>query len=262
MCVCNFVCTGTTYMVREVIERKRKEMAVTLRQIAELAGVSRGTVDRVMNNRGHVNEEVEARVRQIASELGYEPNQAGRALARSKVSLKIGFLIQSVETPTMQTVASGAEEAAAKLRSRGMEVVIRKLESLGEQQELDAIEALVKEGVKGLAITPSDSPEIYAALDRVVDMGIPVITVNGDAPRSRRMCFVGMDNSQGGRTAAGLVRSMLRQAARYWPCRLIPITTVIVPDMSVLPMKYTKLRRILNFYPCSIASIGMITPTN
>ena len=120
-------------------------MAVTLRQIAELAGVSRGTVDRVMNNRGHVNEEVEARVRQIAAELGYEPNQAGRALARAKVSVKIGFLIQSVETPTMQTVAEGAEEAAAKLRSRGLDVVIRKLESLGEQQELDAIEALVKE---------------------------------------------------------------------------------------------------------------------
>ena len=83
----------------------------------------------------------------------------------------------------MQTVAEGAEEAAAKLRSRGLDVVIRKLESLGEQQELDAIEALVKEGIKGLAITPSDSPEIYAALDRVVDLGIPVITVNGDAPQ-------------------------------------------------------------------------------
>ena len=73
----------------------------------------------------------------------------------------------------MQTVAEGAEEAAVKLRSRGLDVVIRKLESLGEQQELDAIEALVKEGIKGLAITPSDSPEIYAALDRVVDLGIP-----------------------------------------------------------------------------------------
>ncbi len=49
-------------------------MAVTLRKIAEIAGVSRGTVDRVINNRGHVNETVEARIRQIAEELGYEPN--------------------------------------------------------------------------------------------------------------------------------------------------------------------------------------------
>ena len=227
-------------------------MAVTLRQIAELAGVSRGTVDRVMNNRGHVNEEVEARVRQIAAELGYEPNQAGRALARAKVSVKIGFLIQSVETPTMQTVAEGAEEAAAKLRSRGLDVVIRKLESLGEQQELDAIEALVKEGIKGLAITPSDSPEIYAALDRVVDLGIPVITVNGDAPRSRRMCFVGMDNAQGGRTAAGLVRSMLPAGGKVLTLSAYPNNhghraryvsfaeemAKIAPDIQLLPLQH------------------------
>lgn len=227
-------------------------MAVTLRQIAELAGVSRGTVDRVMNNRGHVNEEVEGRVRQIAAKLGYEPNQAGRALARAKVSVKIGFLIQSVETPTMQTVAEGAEEAAAKLRSRGLDVVIRKLESLGEQQELDAIEALVKEGIKGLAITPSDSPEIYAALDRVVDLGIPVITVNGDAPRSRRMCFVGMDNAQGGRTAAGLVRSMLPAGGKVLTLSAYPNNhghraryvsfaeemAKIAPDIQLLPLQH------------------------
>ena len=71
-------------------------MAVTLRQIAEFAGVSRGTVDRVINNRGHVNEEVEARVRQIAAELGYEPNPVGRAFGTRKTNLKIGFLIQWV----------------------------------------------------------------------------------------------------------------------------------------------------------------------
>ena len=129
-------------------------MAVTLRQIAELAGVSRGTVDRVINNRGHVNEEVEARVRQIAMELGYEPNPVGQALARAKTNLKIGFLVQSVETPTMQTVVKGAEQAAAGLKAQGVEVLIRKLESLGERRELDAIESLGKVGIKGLAGTP------------------------------------------------------------------------------------------------------------
>ena len=102
-------------------------MPVTLRQIAELAGVSRGTVDRVINNRGHVNEMVEARVRKIAEELGYEPNQVGRALARSKMNLKIGFLVQSAETPTMQILMEGVEQAAAKLKAQGVEVILRRL---------------------------------------------------------------------------------------------------------------------------------------
>ena len=53
----------------------------TIKQIAELAGVSRGTVDRVLNNRGSVNANTAARVREIAEKLNYKPNKAGLMLA-------------------------------------------------------------------------------------------------------------------------------------------------------------------------------------
>ena len=59
-------------------------MAVTLVEIASLAGVSRGTVDRALNNRGRVDPEVADRVRRIAAELGYRPNREGRLLALAK----------------------------------------------------------------------------------------------------------------------------------------------------------------------------------
>ena len=59
-------------------------MRVTIRQIAEESGVSRGTVDRVLNNRGKVRPEVEERVRKVAEELGYNPNLLGRALIKMK----------------------------------------------------------------------------------------------------------------------------------------------------------------------------------
>lgn len=248
--MCADVCTGTQNGTRE--ERDRKHMAVTLRKIAELAGVSRGTVDRVINNRGHVNEKVEARIRQIAAELGYEPNPVGRALARAKINIKIGFLIQSVETPTMQTVVKGAEQAAAALKAQGVEVIIRKMESLGEQRELDAIDALVKEGIKGLAITPSDSPEVCAALNQVTAQGIPVVTVNSDAPIQKRMCFVGIDNSRAGRTAAGLARSMLFSGGKILALSAHPNNhghrarylsfaqelSQIAPDIELLPLQH------------------------
>ena len=52
-------------------------MAVTAQQIAELAGVSRGTVDRALHNRGRVNPEVAARIQRIAEELGYNLDQCG-----------------------------------------------------------------------------------------------------------------------------------------------------------------------------------------
>ena len=56
-------------------------MAVTLQQIAEKAGVSRGTVDRALNNRGRIRPEVAEKIRKIAQEMGYRPNRAGKALA-------------------------------------------------------------------------------------------------------------------------------------------------------------------------------------
>ena len=79
-------------------------MAVTLQQIADLAGVSRGTVDRALNNRGHIKSEVEEKIKRIAKELGYQPSFAGRALAMAKKNLKIGVILQSSNTPFMRAV--------------------------------------------------------------------------------------------------------------------------------------------------------------
>ena len=89
-------------------------MAVTSQQIAQLAGVSRGTVDRALHNRGRVNPEVAARIQKIAEELGYRPNSIGQALVRTRQGLRLGAILQSSETPTMQDVAAGARRAAAK----------------------------------------------------------------------------------------------------------------------------------------------------
>lgn len=56
----------------------------TIREIAELAGVSRGTVDRVLNHRGSVNAATAALVNDIAKKLDYKPNRAGIALAAQR----------------------------------------------------------------------------------------------------------------------------------------------------------------------------------
>ena len=68
-------------------------MSVTVKQIAELAGVSRGTVDRALNGRGNVRPEIEKKILEIAREMGYTPNRAGKALAYQRKNLSFGIII-------------------------------------------------------------------------------------------------------------------------------------------------------------------------
>lgn len=91
-------------------------MAVTMQQIADLAGVSRGTVDRALNNRGRIRPEVAEKIKMIAKELGYQPNIAAKALSSGNQILRIGVILQYADTPTIQTVLEGAKDA--KQRSR------------------------------------------------------------------------------------------------------------------------------------------------
>ena len=192
-------------------------MAVTAQQIAELAGVSRGTVDRALHNRGRVNPEVAAKIHKIAAELGYKPNLIGQALVKSRREFKLGAILQSTETPTMQIVRAGVQRAAQELAASGVELIMRENRGLDTEMVLEHIEELVSQGVQGLAIAPNNSPEIRQCIDELYEQGIPVITLNSDAPGSRRLAFIGMDNYRAGQTAAGLLRLMLPEGGKVLP---------------------------------------------
>lgn len=193
-------------------------MAVTLKQIAEMAGVSRGTVDRVLHNRGRVNAEVAAHVRKIAEELGYRPNRIGRALALANKELRIGVVVQSAETPFMQMVLAGVERSAETLREMGAEVIVCRLESVDVEQEIACINHLLQSGIHGLALLPTDDPRLRDKINEIVkDRLIPVVTFNSDILETERMCFVGLDNYRSAQTAAGLMALALRQGGKVLP---------------------------------------------
>ena len=71
-------------------------MAITAQKIAELAGVSRGTVDRALKNRPGVNPETKQKILDIAQKYNYKPNLIGKALAYSKHTITIGVILNSV----------------------------------------------------------------------------------------------------------------------------------------------------------------------
>ncbi len=187
-------------------------MPVTLQQIAEAAGVSRGTVDRALNHRGRIRPEVSEKIQKIAKDMGYQPSLAGRALVMSKRKFKIGMIIHSMDTPFMKEVADGAEEARAEVESLGTTVDIYPVNGVNVDEITDLLQKMIRDQYSGIALAGVDDSGLRQLVNQCVEeYHIPVVTFNGDMPNTRRMCYVGQDTRQSGRAAAGLMGEIISE---------------------------------------------------
>lgn len=184
-------------------------MRVTLQQIADRAGVSRGTVDRALHNRGRVKPEVAERIRKIAEDMGYRRNQAGRALALSHMQIRIGVIAQGSETPFIQQILAGVEEEKTTVEAFGAEVLVRKLPLQNADHLLQAMEELKIQRCQGIALMPVEDERVIRAIRDLENEGITVVTFNTDLPDSDREYFVGENAEKSGRTAGGLMAEIL-----------------------------------------------------
>lgn len=178
---------------------------MTIRQIAVVAGVSRGTVDRVLHDRPGVKPEIAEHVRKIASDLGFEPNRAGKILAARKQPLKIGCFLPSIGNPFFDDVVAGFRRAESEYADFGVSLELSEIKGYDVRMHIKAIGGLVESGCHALCISTIDVPEMRAYVDELVDAGIPVVAVNTDLTKTKRLCYVGCDYVEAGNTAAGLL---------------------------------------------------------
>lgn len=184
----------------------------TIKEIAKLAGVSRGTVDRVLNHRGAVSHETEKKILEIAKQLDYHPNKAGIVLAAQKKKLKLGVIIFSTENYFFMDVLSGVVKKTKELADYNCNVIIKQV-CYDIAQQLQALEELVAEGVNGIAMAPCNHPSIREYIDKLFEQGIPVVTFNTDIEGSKRIAYVGSHYRHSGETAAGLMHLLTQGRA-------------------------------------------------
>lgn len=179
----------------------------TIQMVAERAGVSRGTVDRVVNDRPHVNEEVRQRVLAAMRELGYlSPREVYRRKADVSLSpLTLGVLMPNWEGQFRAEVTQGLRRACEALEESNVRVLIRRCETDLPQEAVELLEAMRREGAEGFAVCAVNDPAIQDWLRLRIGEGIPCVTFNSDLPESGRLCFIGQDIRQAGRVAAGLL---------------------------------------------------------
>ena len=185
-------------------------MGVTIKEVAEYVGVSRGTVDRVLHKRGNVKKEIEQKVLRALDELDYAPNASARALALSQNAPKIGVLIPNQPGFFHDEVRRGISRGQEECRALGVELLVEECDANAPAEYIRVIDRMCEEGVKGFAISAQNSQLLIEKIDQLDAGDIPVVTLNSDIPASRRRAFVGEDAYKSGRIAGELVGKMLQ----------------------------------------------------
>lgn len=185
-------------------------MTVTVNDLAQAAGVSRGTVDRVLHERGSVRPEVALRIRALAREMGYVPNRAGRALAGMHRRYVIGVLLPSIGNVFFDDVLEGVTTATREFSDMGVEIVIKKIQGYDESTHLKAIDELMERDCAALCLGTLSTTRIAARINALTEKGVHVVLVNSDVEGAKRLCYVGSDYLKAGRTCAGMLSLISR----------------------------------------------------
>lgn len=172
--------------------------------IARLAGVSKATVDRVLNNRPGVQEHTRTHVLSIAANL------AGGAAATSASAVRLDFVLPGGRNEFMADLVRQIERRA-ELRG-DVDIAIHQLVGLNPEQIAEKLGSL-RADCQGVGLIGLDSPSVREAVRKLISTGIPVLTLVSDISHVGRMNYVGIDNRAAGRLAGYLIGRFLPGAS-------------------------------------------------
>jgi len=181
----------------------------TIKKIAELANVSRGTVDRVLHDRQGVKPAVRQRVLEIAAALNYKPNLLGRSLANLHDDISIGIVLSPEYNPFIEDILKGVRAASDEFKPFGFKVIVKMLDTLDPSEQLEILDQLVAQGINGISMIPLDTEAVRNKLNELDKNGIPIVTFNSPMRGINNLCFVGQDHICGGTCAGGLMGKLI-----------------------------------------------------
>jgi DNA-binding LacI/PurR family transcriptional regulator len=146
---------------------------VTMRQIAELAGVSIGTVSHVINETAAVRPKLRDRVLEAVHSLGYQPSALARGLRRNQTNM-LGMVIPDITNPFFPGVVRGVEDVAFK---RSFRVILCNADN-DPSKEASYVRELRSYHIAGLLIIPAASADIASHLRAYASASVPVVCID------------------------------------------------------------------------------------
>ena len=179
-----------------------------IHQIAQLARVSIGTVDRALHGRPGINPTTRQRILKIATQIGYSPNLAARALSIARANVRIGICVPREIHFFYDQMWGGILDEERRASHLGVHFVHRPVHALGEN-DTAAFQELVEQKVDGIIVTAGNPAGLTPLIDEAEEQGIRVVCVSTDAPRSLRSSIVCVEPRLNGCLAGELMAKIV-----------------------------------------------------
>jgi LacI family transcriptional regulator len=180
---------------------------MTVKEIAGLAGVSIGTVDRVIHRRGRVSPATLARVQKIIDQYDFTPNPLAGGLKRNRAYRFAALLPKrNQDAGYWGQAIQGIVEGAGEVAPLGVETEIYEYDRYSPQEFQNFSDAILEKKPDGIIVPPIRPEKIRVFINKIQDLGIPYIFFDADIPDMNPLCRIGQDPIKGGYLAGRLMR--------------------------------------------------------
>lgn len=180
----------------------------TIADVAQTAGVSVATVDRVLNARLPVREETARRVFAAAEKIGFHATNIIRQRMLADLPIyNLGFILRKERHAFYQVFAEKLEAAALAMKDRRLNVQVQYARS-GEPAELAELLLGMKGKVHAIGATGPDHHDVTSAVSLLRSSGIPTFSLLSDFAQGVREAYLGANNMKVGRTAAWVISKL------------------------------------------------------
>ena len=207
---------------------------IRIKDIARLADVSVGTVDRVIHSRSGVSEASKKRVEEILKQLDYQPNMYASALASNKKYTFICLLPEHLEGEYWTAVELGIHEAIATYSDFNTSVKINYYDPYDYHSFVDASETIITLQPDGVMVAPTAPQYTKGFTDQLHTLDIPYIYIDSNIKDVPPLAFFGQNSRQSGYFAARMLMLLARDEKE------IVIFRKYMKELSVLTSKRTE----------------------
>ncbi len=176
-----------------------------IKDIAELAGVSVGTVDRVLHNRGEVSEENKKKIKEILTQINYHPNVFASALASKKTYTFVCILPQYSEGEYFEAVEEGISKAAEEFSDWNILIKMSYFDQFDESSCRNVFEEISETDPDAVLIVPTYKDATIDFINELNKKSIPFVFLDSWVDNSNPLAYFGQDSYASGYLAAKLL---------------------------------------------------------